>query len=880
MPVPGLCGHGHNHMRNASFEVSRARHLQGADGATIRGIAHPQPEYFRMTSRRRLFRHADAPLFGVAVLASSIALAAEAVPGQEATGPVAASGVPVVSSLTAAPEAGARAAPAARNGDRLETVVVTARRRSEQAQDVPTAISTVSGDQLDAQRISQVQDIQQLVPSLNAAFIHARQSSLSVRGIGNNPANEGLEGCVGIYLDNVFLGRPGMAAQDLLDIEQLELLRGPQGTLFGKNTTAGVLNLQTRQPTFAPEATVESSWGDRNYQQLRAILSGPLGGQWAGRLLLSQTQDDGWVKNLHDGRQLNSIDRYGARGQLLFKGDSGTTLRLIADYSEEDDTQGTAVITGIGPARPHFRNADQAAQKTGATPSPRDPDRLEVSLDGPQSMRAEQGGLSAELNTAVGSHNLTSITAWRFWNFAPHNDVDFTNADVISDYGFNVRDQQWSQELRLASPVGKRFDYVLGAFYFRQDVRNRLLTDAGQYADTALLPYDGVPVGGTWIPLPSFLSLADSGQQILSNTVSKNYGRVLTDSYALFAQANWHITDRVDLTAGIRGTLEDKTGRVYRSEAEVANRFLLPPYSTARAGQLAAWDSDDHGGLQRRDSSPSGLLTLSWRPGDDTLLYASASQGEKSGGFNVNGVGSGPKLGIESLLVEPEQATNFELGLKHLWQQRLRSNISLFLTRVKNYQAAAQIAPQGEAIPVSVLTNVGEVESRGVEWDLQALLARGLVLRLNGAWNDAYYKSFENAPCPAEAYPDDPASCSLTGEQVQGAPRLTVNAGLSYRHEWSRRWGQEFHLNYAWRSRANPSIDNSVYSEIPAYGLLNASTVVQRYLERGEIAFSLWARNLLDERYILTGGTTINSVYAGSPGTPRTLGATLRYSFY
>lgn len=158
----------------------------------------------------------------------------------------------------------------------LGKVTVTARRREEDSQKVPTPITVLGGETLEAQRISRVQDLQQVLPSVNVAYIHARQSSVAVRGIGNNPASDGLEGSAGIYLDNVYLGRPGMAVFDLLDIEQLELLRGPQGTLFGKNTTAGVLNISTRAPTFTTERTVEVSGGQDGYFQGRGTVSGPL----------------------------------------------------------------------------------------------------------------------------------------------------------------------------------------------------------------------------------------------------------------------------------------------------------------------------------------------------------------------------------------------------------------------------------------------------------------------------------------------------------------------------------------------------------------------------------------------------------------------------
>ncbi len=210
-------------------------------------------------------------------------------------------------------------------------------------------MSVLGGETLESQRIYRVQDLQQLVPSTNVAYVHARQSSVSIRGLGNNPASDGLEGSVGLYLDNVYLGRPGMASFDLLDIERLEVLRGPQGTLFGKNTTAGVINIGTRAPSFTPERSVEISGGEDGYFQARGTISGPLGETLAGRLSAYRTRDDGYVKNLHDGNTLNGGARQGFRGQLLFKPNDDFSLRWIGDYNEEDSDNGVLTLFSSGP---------------------------------------------------------------------------------------------------------------------------------------------------------------------------------------------------------------------------------------------------------------------------------------------------------------------------------------------------------------------------------------------------------------------------------------------------------------------------------------------------------------------------------------------------
>ena len=238
----------------------------------------------------------------------------------------------------------ATSAQADKSAPRLEQVTVTARRREEQSQDVPTPITTLSGANLETQRIYKIQDLQQALPSVNVAYVHARVSSLAVRGIGNNPASDGLEGSAGIYLDNVYLGRPGMAAFDMLDVEQLELLRGPQGTLFGKNTTAGVLNITTRGPTFTPERSLEVSGGQDGYFQGKGTVSGPLTDTLAGRLSFYRTRDDGYLNNRDDDRTLLGGEREGLRGQLLFKPNDDFSLRWINEYNSENSSSGSSVM--------------------------------------------------------------------------------------------------------------------------------------------------------------------------------------------------------------------------------------------------------------------------------------------------------------------------------------------------------------------------------------------------------------------------------------------------------------------------------------------------------------------------------------------------------
>ncbi|EIU1664093.1 TPA: TonB-dependent receptor [Pseudomonas aeruginosa] len=731
----------------------------------------------------------------------------------------------------------------------LGKVTVTARRREEDSQKVPTPITVLGGETLEAQRISRVQDLQQVLPSVNVAYIHARQSSVAVRGIGNNPASDGLEGSAGIYLDNVYLGRPGMAVFDLLDIEQLELLRGPQGTLFGKNTTAGVLNISTRAPTFTAERTVEVSGGQDGYFQGRGTVSGPLGETLAGRLSAYRTRDDGYIKNIHDDNYLNGGERQGARGQLLFEPNEDFSLRWIADYNEEDSSNGSMVVYG-GAER-----FWQRAALVGASPL-RDPQRRKVNINGRQHVSVHQGGSSLEANwNLAGGYRLTSISAYRYWHFTPANDEQL-NVSAINDTGVEVHDRQFSQEIRLASPTGGAFDYVVGAYAFRQNLGNKTFTSYGPLADLYLL---GANLGA------------------LNDTYSKANGKIETDSFALFAQGTWHLTERLDFTAGLRGTYEEKNAKVERF-APLGGAAVGGVGAAVRNGQLGAYDSGD---LSQYNFAPSALLSLSYQFSDDLLGYASLSHGEKSGGVNL-AVGSAPSAGADSLLVGPERANDAELGLKStLFDRRLLLNANLFWTGIHGYQATTLYQAPGSTQLVQVLANAGSVRSRGLEFEATALPLRGLTLNFNGSYNDVTYLSFKDAPCPAEVStrPGAPSSCDLTGQRVVGASKWIANLNGEYQWRLDDRFQPYVSASYAYRSAAEGTLDSSDLSKIDGYALVNLAAGLRSDLGDGQLDTSVWLKNAFDKDYYLSAFASINGSYTASVGQPRTLGVSLRYDF-
>jgi iron complex outermembrane receptor protein len=725
-------------------------------------------------------------------------------------------------------------------GGQIPLVTVTTRRRTENSQKVPASMTVLSEKSLEDNRIYRVQDLQQLLPSATVNYVHARQLSFAVRGLGNNTASDGLEGSVGLYLDNVYLARPGMAAFDALDIQQLELLRGPQGTLFGKNTTAGVLNIASKAPSFKPESSLQLSSGQAGYSQGRATVSGALSDSTAGRISLYKTHEDGYITNRYTGKTVQGGDRQGLRAQLLIEPDQQFNLRLIADYNEEDSNNGTLVFFNAGPSGKFLTQA----ALVGAHPVT-DPARREVNLDSGSHVSVHQGGTSAELNWKFdNAYKLSAISAYRFWNFTPRND-DGLDVPVYLNIGAQAWHKQFTQELRLATPTGQEVESVVGAYYYYQDLKNNNFAVNGSLSDK----FNATPPGA-W-----------------SNVSSEAPGHLRVNSVALFGQSTWHAAPQWDVTAGLRATYEDKIAQEVRN-APVGGAAVTGAALVVRNSRFGAFNSGD---VRLKNLSPSALLNIAYKADADVLTFLSLSHGEKSGGINLTVPGA---AGLASLKVDNEQANNLELGIKSsLLDKRAQVNASLFWNIVHGYQNNAYD-------PVSLssyLTNAGDVQSRGLELEVKALAARGLTLGFSGSFNDVKYLSYTNAPCPPER---SGTSCDLSGRNaLVNAPRWIGNLNTAYSHALADGIQAYYNANYAYRSATYGTLDASEYARIPAYGVANVALGTRFESGKTHWDVSLWAKNLLDKQYYTSLWNSGFGSYNAVIGTPRQLGVTARADF-
>ena len=739
---------------------------------------------------------------------------------------------------------GAATATAAAAGDAaldvITRVTVSTRRRVESSQSVPTTMTVLDGKTLDADRIYRVQDLQQLLPSTTINYVHARQMSFAVRGLGNNTASDGLEGSVGVYLDNVYLARPGMAAFDALDIQQMELLRGPQGTVFGKNTTAGVLNITTDEPTFTPQNSVQLSAGQDGYLQEKLTASGALSDTVAGRITAYHTHEDGYITNLYNNSRVQGGAREGLRAQLLLEPDAKFSARIIADYNVEESNNGTMVFYSAGPSGKFLTQA----ALVGAHPVT-DPDLNEVNLDTGSHVSVHQGGLSGEANWSLDNdYKLTSISAYRFWDFVPRND-DGLDVPVTLNAGASTRHQQFTQEVRLATPTGREVESVYGAYYYYQNLSDVSFTLNGPLADK----FNSTPTGA-WNNVDSY---AD--------------GHLRVNSFALFEQSIWHIDPLWDLTGGVRGTYENK----HAQEVRFAPVGGVPVTGAALAARNARYGAYNSGDVTLVNTSPSALATAAYKVNPDVLAFGTVSHGEKSGGINLAVPGA---AGTNSLKVDSEKANNLELGMKsNLLDNHLQFNSSLFWTHVHGYQNNAY----DPVTNTSYLTNAGNVQSRGLETELTALVARGLTLGFNGSFNDVKYLEFKNAPCPSEI---SAPSCDLSGRAaLVNAPRWIGNLSAQYAHNVADNVDAYYDANYSYRSETYGTLDASQYSRIPAYGVGNLSAGLKVKNGTTRWDFSVWAKNAFDKHYYTSMWNTSLGAYNAVVGTPRTLGVTARADF-
>lgn len=746
----------------------------------------------------------------------------------------------------------------------METVEVTARLRTENAQRVPISMSVVDAQTLETTNTYNTSQLSQLVPSLNYYSPNPRNTALTLRGLGSSvvavaQANDGLEPGVGFYVDQVYHARPATAAFDFIDLERVEVLRGPQGTLFGKNTTAGALNITTRAPQFDREVRVEATGGSQGFYQTRFSITGPLmTGLLAGRISGLTTNRTGNVTNLRTGAKLNDVDNFAVRTQLLFTPIEGFSARFIADYAAVDTHCCVQLPVRVGKTR---RSPDRQypalAAGLGYSPPTLVPYQRVTDIDAALKVMSHEGGASGIVRWQLDSHELTSVTAWRFWQWSAANDRDYLGIPIQNLQGIPSRQDQYSQELRLASSGQHRVDYTFGLYGFTQKIAGNPVTEYGPLASYWLL---GLPPA-----TPS---------DLLDGYRSTGKTEFNSDSYAGFGELVWHAMPRLDFTGGFRYTYEKKDGTF----SSVVTGGLETNDPALVKKQLSILRPQAYG-AKVSDGSLSGRLGLSWQWTSDVMSYFTWAQGHKSGGINMSGLplDAANQPAVATAVIAPELNTTTELGLKSNWfEDRLRANVALFQTRVDDFQA--NVVDTGPGALRGYLANIEEVTVEGVEFEMTGKFTDHLGAWFSTAWSNGEYASYRNAPCPLEAIASTTAACDLSGRPLPSLPRWALSGGTEYVHpvRYQKVAGDIFlRGDFMLRTDVFGDSSDSEAAILEGYGLLN---LVVGFRQDGPLEVLVWGRNVLGADYLQAATVQAGNsgLVLGLPGDPASVGITVR----
>ena len=777
----------------------------------------------------------------------------------------------------------------------LSEVSVTARRKEEKLQDVPIPIAVINREVLERDNIVSVQDMSRRTPNLGVTTANARQTSIALRGLGKNSGNESMEPSVGVMVDNVWRAWVGSAWSNFADLDQIEVLRGPQGTLQGKNSNLGLLNITSKAPSFKDSYYVDGFAGNRDSLQGKfgatgTILPGLLAYRASGYI----DKRDGSVRNYDIHRtegELQETEALGGRLQFLFTPSDVLSARVIVDKTASTQSmsvgpnivdpltfdngavRGTTFSKRL--ARDWFDGVTRNGQPITVIGDPRG-----VAEDNKQVSRADGSGVSAEINWDVVGHRFTSISAYRNALFEPHHDGDGSTADILRIGGWTIKNEQWSQEFRIASKEPGIIDYQAGIFAMRA------------IADTFNQRHFGDDAGGFYASNAQYnrLNASSVGREMmrasLRDAMWNQQVDPTTDSFAGYGQINWHVTDAATLTLGLRNTFEHRENVGYSrglggadlnalGNAIGASAKDIADAQAIRDGRLLVWDAPRQGFDQ---NSQNWLVNPSYKINEDIMVYGSVSGGEKSGAAQFN-FATGA---IEN--VKPENVMDYEFGVKSTWLNRkLVANVNFYQTDIEGFQS--QLVGPHPTLPgeyQSQLGNIKGIQLRGVELETNYDAGHGLSLFMNGSYNKAIYTDFANAPCPPEV--TGLAFCDMTGQTIPNAPAFTANYGIDYHAPLTFGLGNDYGLQWhaylidSFKSSANYNASLSRYGKQDAYHVTDGGLGIGT--KNGKYNLDLVGRNIFDTIYVTNVGNFSSTAAAsGTYGDARYFGVHFRAKF-
>ncbi|GFD69310.1 TonB-dependent receptor [Alteromonas sp. KUL106] len=724
----------------------------------------------------------------------------------------------------------------------IEQITVTSQKRVERLNEVPVAVSVLREDQINSAFANNIESLQALVPSVSFRKGNTtRNSAITVRGIGTISFSVAAEPSVSTVVDGVVMGRSGQAFVDLYDLERIEVLRGPQGTLFGKNASAGVVNITTKRPSDEFEGVAEVSLFQDNEYRLRTRVSGGLTDNVSGSLTVLKSAFDGYIKNVYTNEDTNGYDKEGVRAKLNIEASNDTDILLIFENMKSDDSCCADLELS-----PSGRNPNSEAVPNSTGTGDLDLSQRLIDHDFETRTLDETTGFSMQVDTMLGDHELTSITAYRSWDNTEFREGDFTSIAGTRPFPvfgepFQLHDigaQNWkqtSQEIRIASPLGNDFDYQVGAFWWTQKSERNFTRDAscqnnaGQFP-AAISAYLTDTLGvenPTSEQVDEFI--ASEGLSCNSNDIVSATAFMETqfDNWALFADGKYHFTEDFRLLFGLRYTDDEVS---YSHDRRSNDQFK-------RTGVGVRGFETDYSG-KTSETDLSGKLGVQYDLTDNSMAYFTFSQGYKGPAFNVFYNMSD----TDTLPIGKESSDAYELGYKYA-ASNIVFNAAIFRTEIDGFQANNSELLDG--VTISRLTNAGSVITEGYEFDFMWQVNDNFSLTGGLSKVDAEVDKF-NCPdvdCVGGAGADLPFSpdlkYSVVGEYFLEFDNMDVIFNGSYVYTDEMFAGAPG----AFATENDPAV-------LPDYAIVNASVAFS--FNDDAYRISLIGKNLTDESFVTT----------------------------
>ncbi|MFC0133780.1 TonB-dependent receptor [Massilia eurypsychrophila] len=723
----------------------------------------------------------------------------------------------LIAAALASMPAHAQQAPAAPSAEssQIETVIVTATKRPAPLQTVPIAITVISGAQLEKSNLNTLGAITSQTPTASfRSGASNKDTSLFIRGVGTISTSPGIEPTVSTVIDGVVTARPGQSTMDLLDVDRVEVLRGPQGTLFGKNASAGVISIVTRDPGAEFGGYVDLGFYQGNEKRARFGVSGELKpGVVRGSFSLMHGDYDGNITNVANGARLNGYDRNGARGKLIITPNPDTRIALIADMVKSRDNTPTGVPVGLTvTAYPsNVVGAPNTQYQAGVAPVVPSKTNRSINSEIETRVADDNSGLSAQVDWNAGAHALTSITAYRKWENTQYQDQDrlpltyrqFPQTVDKGDLSFN----QFTQELRVASPKGQFFDYVGGLFYMKAENAETYRRDVTRCVNSVAAA------------LPSGLVPCTPSTTTVDNGVA-TYG-IDSTSASVFGEGAFNFRSDLRAIAGARYTRDKLSFDHNRTSTQLAAiPGVRPAFVAAGSTSVTGY---------------SGRIGPQFDINRDVMVYATASRGYKGPAYNV----FFNMQAFDNIAIKPETSNSYEIGLKSsLLNNRLRLNLAAFNTKYDNYQANLNDLVAGTI--VTRLINAGSVSTKGIEMDFVAKFSSRFTVSGAAANIQARIDSFN---CP----PGASASCDVNGKPLPFSPDWRANLRANYKMPVSGGWMADVGADYNYQSEVVYDIGQAPDSIQPAFGIINAT--LSLYNSEQGWSVTLVGKNLANKSY-------------------------------